>query len=151
MQKLALISLILLVLSLSMNRAQAQKLERINPDGLPKNPNISQVVKAGKMLFISGQVGVTADGQIIGPGMLEQVDQAITNLETALKSQGADLTHVAKTTVYVTNMAEFRAPEVLALRARRFSNGLPTGTLVEVVRLANSGYKVEIEAIAVLP
>ena len=132
-------------------RADAQKLERINPDGLTKPPTYTQVVKAGKLLFIAGQVGVTADGKVVGPGMKEQVNQVFTNLETALKSQGGNLSHVAKTTTYVTSMSEFRAPDVLALRNKRFNNQLPSSTLVEVVRLADPAYKVEIEAIAVLP
>ena len=86
-------------------RSHAQKLERINPDGLTKPPTYTQVVKAGKLLFIAGQVGVTADGKVVGSGMKEQVDQVFTNLETALKSQGGNLSNVAKTTTYVTSMS----------------------------------------------
>jgi 2-iminobutanoate/2-iminopropanoate deaminase len=130
---------------------EAQKLQRINPDGLLKTPNYTQIVRAGKLLFIAGQIGITPDGKLVGPGMKQQVDQVLTNLETAIKSQGGDLSNVAKTTVYVTNMDEFRSPDVLALRLKRFNNQLPTGTLVQVQRLAEPGYKVEIDAIAVLP
>ena len=136
---------------LLMTRAQAQELELFNPDGLVKNPNITQVIKAGKLLFLSGQTGRTADGQLAGPGMNEQLDQVLTNLEAALKSQGADLSHIAKTITFVTDMEEFRSPEVLDLRSRRFGNHVPTGTLVQVVRLARPGVKIEIDAIAVLP
>ena len=130
---------------------RAQQLQRINPDGLIKAPNYTQIVKSGKLLFISGQTGVTPDGKLVGPGMKEQVDRVLSNLETAVKSQGGDLSNIAKTTVYVTSMDEFRTPEVLALRLKRFNNKLPTGTLVQVQRLAEPGYKVEIDAIAVLP
>ena len=129
----------------------AQKLRRINPDGLLKTPNYTQIVRTGKLLFIAGQLGITPDGKLVGPNMKEQVEQVLTNLETAIKSQGGDLGNVAKTTVYVTNMDEFRSPEVLALRLKRFNYKLPTGTLVQVQRLAEPGYKVEIDAIAVLP
>ena len=147
MKRLALaISLLLLA-----DGAHAQKLERINPNGLFKNPNYTQVVKAGKLLFIAGQVGVAADGKIVGPGMKEQMEQVLTNLETALKSQGADLSHIAKMTTYVTSMAEFRAPDLLAYRTQRFRGLPPASTLVEVVHLADPAYKVEIEVIAVLP
>ena len=83
--------------------------------------------------------------------MKEQVDQVLNNLETAVKSQGGDLGNIARTNVYVTNMDEFRTPEVLALRIKRFNNKLPTGTLIQVQRLADPSYKVEIDAIAVLP
>ena len=131
--------------------AQAQNLEFINPDGLNKPTTYTQIVKSGKLLFISGQTAVGADGKLVGPGMKEQLAQVLTNLEVALKSQGADLSHVTKITTYVTNMSEFLAPDVIGLRVARFRNRVPASTLVEVPRLANPAYKVEIEAIAVLP
>ena len=134
-----------------LNSAQAQKLEFINPDGLTKPTTYTHIVKAGKLLFIAGQTGVTADGKVVGPGMKEQVDQVLTNLEIALKSQGADFSHVAKITTYVTSMSEYRTPDVMGLRTQRFKNRVPASTLVEVTRLADPAYKVEIEAIAVLP
>ena len=147
MKMLALTLTVLLL----MTRADAQELEFINPDGLVKNPNLTQVIKAGKLLFLSGQTGRTADGQLAGPGMKEQLEQVLNNLEAALQSQGVGLSHIAKTITFVTDMEEFRSPEVLDLRIRRFGNRMPTGTLVQVVRLARPGVKIEIDAIAVLP
>ncbi len=147
MKMLALTLAVLLL----MTRADAQELEFINPDGLVKNPNLTQVIKAGKLLFLSGQTGRTADGQLAGPGMKEQLEQVLNNLEAALQSQGVGLSHIAKTITFVTDMEEFRSPEVLDLRIRRFGNRMPTGTLVQVVRLARPGVKIEIDAIAVLP
>lgn len=134
-----------------LNPAQAQKLEFINPDGLTKPTTYTHIVKAGKLLFLAGQTGVTADGKVVGPGMKEQVEQVLTNIETALKSQGGDLSHIAKITTYVTSMSEYRAPDVMGLRTQRFKNRVPASTLVEVSGLADPAYKVEIEAIAVLP
>lgn len=151
MKKLSLAILFCTLVGPLAGSLRAQKLQRINPDGLLKTPNYTQIVRAGKLLFIAGQLGITPDGKLVGPGMKEQVDRVLTNLETAIKSQGGDLSNVAKTTVYVTNMDEFRTPDVLALRLQRFNNKLPTGTLVQVQRLAETGYKVEIDAIAVLP
>ena len=147
MKKLAVTILFLLLIT----RAQAQKLEWINPDGLGKNPAFSQIVKAGKLLFIAGQTGVTANGKVIGPGMKQQYEQALNNLVTALKSQGTDLDHVAKLTTYVTSMDEFRTPEMADFRVKRFGSHPPANTLVQVARLADPAYKVEVEAIAVLP
>ena len=61
MKKLAAtISFLMLI-----NRTQAQKLEWTNPEGLGKNPAFSQIVRAGKLLFIAGQTGVTADGKVL--------------------------------------------------------------------------------------
>lgn len=129
----------------------AQKLEKINPEGLSKPQTYTHVVKAGKLLFIAGQVGSTADGKVAGPGMKEQLDQALTNLTTALKSQGADFSHLAKITIFVTSISEFRAPEVREVRARHFGDNKPASTLVQIQQLADPAYKVEVEAIAVLP
>ena len=147
MKKLAATILFVLLI----NRAQAQKLEWTNPDGLGKNPAYSQLVRAGKLLFIAGQTGVTADGKVVGPGMKQQYEQALNNLVTALKSQGTDLAHVAKITTYVTAMDEFRTPEMVDLRVKRFGSHPPASTLVQVVRLADPAYKVEVDAIAVVP
>lgn len=129
----------------------AQKLERINPAGLSTPQTYTHIIKAGKLLFIAGQVGATPDGKIAGPGMKEQLEQVLKNLGTALKSQGADFSHVAKITVFVTSVSEFRAPEVAEVRARYFGDNKPASTLVQIQQLASPDYKVEIEAVAVLP
>ena len=131
--------------------AHAQKLERINPDGLSTPQTYTHIVKAGTLLFISGQVGATSDGTVVGPGMAEQLEQVLKNLQTALASQGATFAHVAKITIFTTSIAEFRAPEAAATRAKYFGEFKPASTLVQIEQLANPAYKVEIEAIAVLP
>ena len=131
----------------------AQELEKSNPEGLPPPPpqTYTHVVKAGKLVFVSGQVGVTSEGDIVGPGMQEQFDQAMTNLATALKSHGADFSHVAKTTTFVTSVPEFLGSGTPAVRAKYVGDNPPANTLVQIVQLADPAYKVEIEAIAVLP
>ena len=73
------------------------------------------------------------------------------NLEIALKSQGADFSHVAKMTIYTTDVDAFRSPEAAKIRTKYLGSNRPASTLVGVVRLATLDYKVEIEAIAVLP
>ena len=128
-----------------------QKLERVNPSGLSTPQTYTHVIKAGKTLYIAGQVGATADGKIVGPGMKEQLEQVLQNLTTALKSQGADFSHIAKITVFVTSIPEFRAPDVVAVRNKYFGDNKPASTLVQIQQLASPDYKVEIEAIAVLP
>jgi enamine deaminase RidA (YjgF/YER057c/UK114 family) len=131
--------------------ASAQKLERINPDGLGTPQTYTHIVKAGTLLFISGQVGAGADGTLAGPGMAEQLEQVLKNLRTALESQRATFAHVAKITIFTTSIAEFRSPEAAAIRAKYFGDFKPASTLVQIEQLANPDYKVEIEAIAVLP
>jgi 2-iminobutanoate/2-iminopropanoate deaminase len=141
------------LLSLAVVAAAAQTLERNNPRGLstPQPGTYTHVVKSGKILFIAGQVGIDAGGKVVGPGMKEQTEQVFANLAAALKSHGADFSHVAKTTTFVTSIAEFRSPEVAAIRAKYVGASPPANTLVQIQQLADPAYKVEIEAIAVLP
>ena len=144
---------LLLLGLLSVTPAAAQKLEKANPVGLskPARGTYTQVIRAGKLLFIAGQTATNAEGKVVGSGMKEQVEQVFANLVMALKSQGADLSHVAKTTTYVTSISEFRAPDVAAVRAKYVGSNPPANTLVQIQQLADPAYKVEIEAIAVLP
>jgi enamine deaminase RidA (YjgF/YER057c/UK114 family) len=128
-----------------------QALERINPPGLSTPATYTHVVKAGKLVFLAGQVGADAQGKVAGPGMKEQFEQAMKNVQTALKAAGADLTHVTKTTIFVTSIDEFRAPEVRELREKLMGGVKPPNTLVQISRLADPAYKIEIEAIAVVP
>src|SRR5213592_766994 len=108
---------LLLLLLVTVTPAAAQKLDKANPAGLskPAPGTYTQVIRAGKLLFIAGQTGTNAEGKVVGPGMKEQVEQVFTNLVTALKSQGADLSHVTKMTTFVTSISEFRAPDVAAV------------------------------------
>jgi len=92
-------TLLLLVL-VTVAPVAAQKLEKINPPGLskPASGTYTQIVRAGKLLFIAGQTATNSEGKVVGPGMKEQVDQVFANLLIALKSQGADFSEVVKMT-----------------------------------------------------
>jgi len=131
--------------------AGAQPVERVNPPGLSTPQAYSHVVKAGKLLFIAGQVGADAEGKLAGPGMREQLERVLENLKIALASQGADFSHVVKITVFVTSVEEYRGAGLAELRAKYLGAHRPASTLVQVVSLANPAYKVEIEAVAALP
>lgn len=139
------------VLSTAAAVVAGQQLQRINPQGLSTPQTYSHIVRAGKLVFIAGQVGAKADGTVIGPGMKEQAEQVLANLEAALKSQGLDVSHVAKITIYTTSISEFRAQDVADVRAKFFGASRPASTLVQIQQLASSDYKIEIEAIAVAP
>jgi enamine deaminase RidA (YjgF/YER057c/UK114 family) len=131
----------------------AEPVQKINPQGLPKPAprTYTHIARAGNHLFIAGQLGMTADGKPVGPGMKEQLEQVYRNLEVALKSQGATFAHVTKLTTYVTNVSEYRTPEMAAIRARFVGEVPPPNTLVQIVQLADPAYKIEVEATAVLP
>ncbi len=145
------LAVIALSLALAGAGASAQGLQRINPPGLSTPTTYSHIVRDGKTLYIAGQVGADAQGKVVGTGMVEQLEQVLKNLQIALKSQGADFSHVAKINIYVTDVEAFRASDAAMVRAKYFGANRPASTLVGVTRLASPEYKVEIEAIAILP
>ncbi len=146
--KILLLTLAALSLAIS---ASSQPLERFDPPGTFKPPTYSQAVKVGNLVFISGQVGIDENGKVVGPGMVEQLERALANLSTVLKSQGTDFSRVAKVTIYTTSIAELRSPEVTAVRKKYIGDNRPASTLVQVQQLAIPDFKIEVEAIAVLP
>lgn len=131
----------------------AEPVQMINPQGLPKPPprTYTHIARAGNQIFIAGQVGTTADGKLVGPGMPEQMQQVYENLGIALKSQGATFAHVVKLTTYVTSIDEYRTPGNAAIRTRFLGEVPPPNTLVQIVQLADPAFRIEVEATAVLP
>lgn len=146
------------VLSLSLAfTAHAQKADptarAINPPGLPKPNGYSHVVEApaGRTLYISGQLPLDKDGNLVGEGdFAAQAEQAFANLKTALEASGATFKDVVKLNMFVTDMGQLKA-----LRAARDKyidlNNPPASTLVEVKRFVKEGAMVEIDAVAASP
>jgi len=127
---------------------------RGNPDGL-KNVRATvynhfvRVDQPKSMIFVSGQVSRDSEGQQVGIGsMLEQTRQCIRNIETCLNSAGGSLSDIVWTTVYTTDIREFR--QIVDAREEFFKTNLPTSTMVEVVHLADPGLMVEIQVIAAI-
>ncbi|MEP7117808.1 MAG: RidA family protein [Acidobacteriota bacterium] len=126
-------------------------IQRINPPGLSTPTGYAHVVSAtgGRTIYISGQVAVDATGQLVGPGDLAaQTRQVFANLAVALEAAGATFNDVVKTNYYMRDASQVQV--IRDLRARYFTTQLPASTLVEVTRLANPGFLIEIEAIAVV-
>jgi enamine deaminase RidA (YjgF/YER057c/UK114 family) len=98
------------------------------------------------MLFISGQVGVAADGKV-PEGVTEQARLAIANLNALLEQAGMTNRNVAKFTIYLTDEAHL--PEFMAAGTGTLPSPPPATTLLIVKALANPALLVEIEAIAV--
>lgn len=124
--------------------------ERVNPPGLhTPQANYSHVARVGDTLYVSGQVAVDADGELVGRGDAEaQAEQCWRNIEAIVRHFGGDLDDVVKVTTYITNWG-FR-PLVSGPRDRRFNAPYPASTLVVVAALASPDFLVEIEAIAVV-
>jgi len=107
---------------------------------------LSQGIKFGDLLFISGQAGAGDDGKIVEGGFRAQGEQAFANLRRALEAGGSSLKHVIKVTIFVTDMKNFE--EVIALRRTFFSAPYPADTIAEIKALYDPKAMIEIEAIA---
>ncbi len=126
-------------------------IQRLNPPGLSSPTGYSHVVAArgGRTIYISGQVAFDASGQLVGRGDVRaQTQQVFANLELALKAAGATFNDVVKTNYYMLDAGQVQA--VRDIRAQYFTTELPASTLVQVPRLANPDFLIEIEVIAVV-
>lgn len=108
----------------------------------------SQAVRAGGLLFCSGQIPLDpASGKIVPGGIEEQARRVLDNLCAVLAAGGASRSSVAKTTVYLVDLSDF--PRVNAVYGEYFPAAPPARATVEVAKLP-AGALVEIDAIAVL-
>lgn len=123
------------------------KLERIitNPDNYAPFL-LSQAIKLGDLLFVSGQAGAADDGRIVTGGFRAQGEQAFSNLRRVLEAGGSSLDRVVKVTIFVTDMGHF--DEVVELRRRFFIAPYPADTIAQVSALYDPAAMIEIEAIA---
>jgi len=123
-------------------------IERLILDGQPEPvSHYCHVTKAGNLIWVSGTVGIAADGSIPAD-VVEQFELAIANVDACLKAVGAGPENVVKVTVYLTDVADRR--KINPIRQRYFGQHRPASTLVEVAALVLPDLKVEIEAQAVL-
>ncbi len=120
---------------------------RTNPD--PYAPFLlSQGIRVGNLVFISGQAAIGDDGNIVGRGDFDkQAEQAFRNLQRALEAAGSSLDRVAKVTIFLKSMDNFG--KIVDLRRKWFSAPYPADTIVEISSLYSPEALIEIEAIAV--
>jgi 2-iminobutanoate/2-iminopropanoate deaminase len=120
----------------------------ISTDKAPKAIGpYSQAVRAGNMLFISGQIPLdTATMEIAGKTAPEQAEVVFKNLAAILNEAGFGFEHVVKTTVYLKDIGDFAA--VNEVYARHFTGDYPARAAFAVAALPRNAL-VEIEAIAV--
>jgi 2-iminobutanoate/2-iminopropanoate deaminase len=99
------------------------------------------IVRAGEWLVVSGQVGLTESG--LADGLEAQVTQAVANLQKLLEGEGASLTDVVKTTVFLVDMDDYAAMNEAYMAA--FGDHRPARSAVAVAALP-IGALVEVEA-----
>ena len=108
----------------------------------------SQAVKANGMLFASGQLGIDpTTGEFASEDFRSQAEQAVKNVAAILKAAGTDASHVIKTTVFLTDMANFAV--LNEVYSTLFTAPFPARSAVAVAALPKGGL-VEIEVIAAL-
>lgn len=106
-----------------------------------------QGVIVNNIFYSSGQIPLTADGELVEGSITEQTNQVFENLKAVLAEAGSSLDKVVKTTVFISDMNEFT--ELNEEYARHFGNHKPARSCVEVARLPKD-VKVEIEVIALV-
>ena len=108
----------------------------------------SQAIKAGNMVFVSGQIPIDpATGEFVAGDIPEQTSQVLRNLSAILDAAGCSLNDVVKTTVFLADMNDFSAMN--AVYSEFFIDNKPARATVEAARLPRDA-RVEIECIAVV-
>ena len=108
----------------------------------------SQAVKAGNLLFISGQVPLDpATGEVVEGDITVQTRRVLDNVKAILTEAGADFSNVVKTTVFLRDMNDF--VPMNRVYAEYYPENCPARSAVQVARLPKD-VSVEIETIAVL-
>jgi 2-iminobutanoate/2-iminopropanoate deaminase len=110
----------------------------------------TDAVRAGDLLFVSGIVGVDANGDLVGgDDVVAQARQVFENIGAILAAASCAFGDVVKVTIYLTDVDD--RPKINPVRQTVFGETRPASTLVEVPRLAVDGAKIEVECVAVIP
>jgi len=118
------------------------------PDAAKPIGPYSPAIRAGNLLFLSGQVAFDpVSGVLIDGDISAQTDQVMRNIGALLKAAGTDFAHVVRTTVFLADMGEFA--KMNEVYARYVVSPPPARSTVEVARLPRDA-RVEIDVIAVI-
>jgi 2-iminobutanoate/2-iminopropanoate deaminase len=129
----------------------ASKRAEFKVDGLPEPlSHYTDAVRWGDLVYVSGCVAITADGQVFAPDdVTAQAELAHEHLGRALQAAGTDFAHTLKVTVFLTDINDRAAVNVV--RRKFFGAARPASTLIQVSALVLPQLKVEIEAVAGIP
>ena len=127
----------------------------INPEelGAPRGWNNGMLSRGGgRTLFVAGQTARDGSGRVAGADFVSQFDRALGNVLTVVREAGGEVGDIGRFTIYVTDIAQYRASlEPLGeVYRRRMGKHFPAMALVEVSSLVDERALVEIEATAVL-
>ena len=103
----------------------------------------------GKLVFISGMTARNAKGEVTGIGDIDaQTRQVCENIKAAVEEAGGTMDDICRVDVYVRNIEHFDA--IHKVRREYFKSPAPASTMVEVTKMVNPNYLIEINAIAVV-
>ena len=121
--------------------------QAVSADGAPKAIGpYSQAIRAGQLLFLSGQVPLDpATGQIVDGDVAAQARRVLDNLGAVLTGAGLSFAHVVRTTIFLADMNDFA--KVNEVYGSYFFEPYPARATVQVARLPRDS-RVEIDAIA---
>jgi enamine deaminase RidA (YjgF/YER057c/UK114 family) len=132
-----------------------EPLERINPDELARPSGFAHAVRATGTVrvYLAGQTALDSRGRIVGATIVEQFEQALSNLLTALRAAGGAPDHLASVTIYLVDLAGYRAHarEIGAVWRRLAGRDYPAMAGIGVARLWDDEALVEIQATAEIP
>lgn len=121
--------------------------EAIVPPGAHTAGPYSPAIRAGDFLFVSGQIPIGPDGELVRGGIEEETRACLENLRAVLAAAGADFSRLVKVTIYLTDMGDFAA--VNRIYSEYFDLTPPARACVQVGALPK-GARIEIEAVAYL-
>ncbi|HUC27579.1 MAG TPA: RidA family protein [Streptosporangiaceae bacterium] len=129
-------------------------IERVNPPSLATPSGFAHAVIAtgSRMVFLAGQTALNADGTIVGDTIVEQFEQALTNLLAALAAAGGQPADLASLTVYAVDLADYRVHgrELGTVWRRLAGREYPAMAAVGVSRLWDAAALVEVQGYAVV-
>jgi 2-iminobutanoate/2-iminopropanoate deaminase len=112
--------------------------------------HFTHVVRAGRIVFVSGCVATDGRGRVVGGNdVVAQTRQVHENIKRCLTAAGATFADICKVTVFLRNIND--REKVNTVRKEYFGAHRPASTLVEISRLVRDDYLIEIEATAVIP
>lgn len=126
--------------------------QHLNPGTLSGIEGFTSAVRVGSVVYVSGQVALNDQGQVVGPGdLLAQARQAFTNLAHVLQIAGATPEEVTKLTIYVVNLAPGQT-ELIRHAAPEFfpERNPPAGVVVGIQSLPKDGLLLAVDATAVV-
>jgi enamine deaminase RidA (YjgF/YER057c/UK114 family) len=129
-------------------------MRRVNPPSLARPSGFSHaVVATGTTIHLAGQTALDVNGDVVGEGVVEQFERALSNLLTALAEAGGRPEHLAALTVYVVDMDDYRAHarEIGRVWHRLVGADYPAMAGIGVSRLWDAAALVEVQGTAVLP